>query len=143
MTEATKTSIKSSNIASLIDTFTSLKREIYSYLDQALEIDQKLTISKIKPSPVYQPGAYDNAIILYEKSLKLTGDALRFYETNKDVLSTQSEAIGILTKLNAIKIQAIERLSALKSKIFVRKNFKFQKSYIFLKKKTLNDRHLS
>lgn len=106
------TSKKLTSTKSLLDTLTSLKREIFSYLDQALEIDQH--ISQLKNSNVTS-GAYDNAIILYEKSLSLTDEALKFYEKNSAEFSKNEEATKILDKLNSIKAQTLNRLKALQS----------------------------
>ncbi len=111
MAEITK-SKSSPNIGSLTDTLASLKREIYSYLDQALEIDQKITNSKIKP----KSDAYDNVKVLYEKSLRLTNQAIQFYNDHKDALSTQIEAVSTMKKLDSIKTQTTDRLRSIESR---------------------------
>jgi len=114
MAEATQSKVTSnsnSNISSLLDTFTSLKREIYSYLNQALELDEKLNQNK----EIKQPDAYSSVIILYEKSLALTEKALNYFNINKDKLNSQAEALSTLAKLNSMRDQAINRLNSLKS----------------------------
>ena len=103
---------KKVNTKSILDTFTSLKREIFSYLDQILEIDHNISHTT---SSNISNASYDNVIILYEKSLSLTHGALDFYEKNKAVLSKSEEAATILNKLNAIKIQIVDRLKVLQS----------------------------
>lgn len=110
MAELTK-SRTNENLASLIDTLTSIKREVYSYLDQALELDQQISSSTQKSNP----SAYDTVIVLYNKSLQLTEKALNYYNIHKEKLSTQDEAIRTLAKLNSIKNQTIDRLNVLKS----------------------------
>jgi len=117
MAEITK-SKSSPNIGSLIDTLTSLKREIYSYLNQALEIDHKITDSNNKS----RLNAYDNVKVLYEKSLKLANEAMKFYNDNKEVLSMQSEAVSILKKLDSFKTQITDRLRSIESQTSELKN---------------------
>lgn len=97
------------SISSLVDTLTSLKREIYQILHQALEVDQKVTSYKNKPAP----GDYDTAKILYDKSLALTEKAIQFYNTNVAKLAGNEEAIRTLNKLNSIKTQTVDRLKVL------------------------------
>lgn len=99
------------NTKSLLDELTNLKREVYSNVDQALDCDQKL----LKSSSKVKYEDYENAIYLYQKSLSLTEKALNYYNIHKDKLSTENEALQTVTKLEAIRSQAIERINTIRS----------------------------
>lgn len=101
----------SNNTGSLLDELTNLKREVYSNVDQALDCDQKL----LKSADKLKNEDYENAIYLYQKSLSLTEKALNYYNIHKDKLSTKNEALQTVTKLEAIRSQAIERINTIRS----------------------------
>jgi len=65
------------NIQNMQDKFVSLKREAYSNLAQALDLDAKTNENNSK----------ENVIILYEKSLRLIESGLSFYKQHEKELS--------------------------------------------------------
>ena len=94
------------NMNSLYDSLTSLKREVYSYLDQALTLDKQFSESQDKSKKL-------DVIIMYQKSLEFVEKALNFYNANKEQLSKMPDAIDLVDKLNKIKVQTVDRLNVL------------------------------
>jgi hypothetical protein len=89
-----------SHMRNLVDQFTSMKREAFIYLDEALSHD---SLSN-----------QENAIVLYEKSLESINKSLKFFEAYKMDLDQNEEAVKINTQLNRMKEQASDRLEQLK-----------------------------
>lgn len=104
--EQTAGKITSSAAQTLLDRFSSLKREAYSHLDQALTFDSSTTT----PSET----KLDTAIIMYERCLNYIEEALRFYQTNRGELSNHDDAIRVYNQIVSMKNQTSERLGALK-----------------------------
>lgn len=99
----------SSSTQSLLDKLSSLKREAYSHLDQALTFD-----SGTPGAPTSSETKCDTAIIMYERCLRYIDDTLAFYQTNRAELSGHDEAIRVYNHLVSMKNQTNERLNALK-----------------------------
>ena len=104
--EQTTTKTTSSAAQTLLDRFSSLKREAYSHLDQALTFDSSTTT----PSET----KLDTAIIMYERCLNYIEEALRFYQANRGELSNHDDAIRVYNQIVSMKNQTSERLGALK-----------------------------
>ena len=90
---------KTTNAQTLFDTLTSLKREAFSMLDQALSID-----ASVKNS------VYESAVIIYRKGLTLLDNAIDYYKTNKDQLSSMNDAVKVYNQLIAMRNQVTTRL---------------------------------
>ena len=97
---------KRPSMNSLYDSLTSLKREVYSYLDQALTLDKQFSEVQDKSKKL-------DVIILYQKSLEFVEKALHFYNANKEQLIQMPDAIDLVDKLNKIKLQTLDRLNVL------------------------------
>lgn len=92
----------------LMDKFSSLKKEAYSHLDQALSFDSSAQASN--------PSKIDTLIIMYEKCLNLIDQATGYYENNEILLSTFSqEATQMYNQLKSVKIQTSDRINTLKT----------------------------
>jgi hypothetical protein len=105
MAEETRTATEPSRstIDKLVDQLTSHKREIYAYLDQALNLDSK--------------NQSDESIILYRKCLNMTQKTFEF--VRKQFVSFQKvpEVIKIQSDLNKIYEQTSERLQFLEESL--------------------------
>ena len=99
----------SSSTQSLLDKLSSLKREAYSHLDQALTFD-----SSTPGAPKSSETKCDTAIIMYERCLRYIDDTLAFYQTNRAEFSGHDDAIRVYNHLVSMKNQTNERLNALK-----------------------------
>lgn len=106
MAEQTKKGQTTNNAQAMLDKLSSLKREAYSYLDQALTFDSNTSSTDTK---------IDTAIIMYERCLKFISDALGYYETNRAEFAKHDDAIRVYNQLVNMKNQTNERLLALKN----------------------------
>lgn len=88
----------------LIDELSSIKREAFGYLNEALTNDSNTKTNNRMMT-----------IVLYEKSIQLIDKGLKCFEKNKNQLEKNEDAVKINTQLSRMKTQANERLNYLNS----------------------------
>lgn len=109
-TAAPKSSTPSSFEQALLDKLSSLKREAYAHLDQALTFDSGTSSSSSSSET-----KLDTAIIMYERSVRYVDDAMAFYESHRGELSGHEDATRVYNQLVGMKRQTNERLESLKN----------------------------
>ncbi len=94
------------------DRFLNFKREAYSSLNRALNLDQ----SSRSNQQQQQAGAsqLDEVIFEYEKSLDIIQNALKLHDANLIALTQFNDVENIVRQLNGMKIQTQERLKTVK-----------------------------
>lgn len=107
---AAQKSTPSSFELALLDKLSSLKREAYAHLDQALTFDSGTSAASSSSET-----KLDTAIIMYERSLRYVDDAMGFYESHRGELSRHEDATRVYNQLVGMKRQTNERLESLKT----------------------------